>query len=409
VPRKRWFQGTFYYQQVFAWSQLWDPQTRTWKMQEVLDRYRHFFGRLDYLHLFDFGESRIYGRVGDYSHYDELGGLELMQRSLQAAQAQGVRVGLYIEGYLCDIRSQWGREGVPKYGMRRQDGRLMEYTPGSTEYMMCVASDGWRRHLADTYRRVAGELQPNGMYIDQFGFVDAWKTCWSREHGHPVPWPPIRGERDTLRAIRRAVPPQIATLTEETPNDVNSQYHDGALGYSVAFNDPNLAPHRVDLFRFLFPRFKVFQLVAYNPFVEGGWYKLKFPFFNGEGYWLHHQPQDYCGEAHRFLKRAFAILHDYEDCFCSEEVEPLVPTLAPTLYANRFRGDGRTVWTLFNAGYRTFRGPALQVPYRQGMRCREAFTGRELPVQVHGGTATLSVELGPRDVGGVVVEFPKGV
>lgn len=403
VPRKPWFQRVFYYQQVFAWSQLWDPQTRTWKMAEVLQRYHDFFGRLDYLHLFDFGESRVYGRVGDYTHYDELGGLELMQRSLRAAQEQGVKVGLYIEGYLCDIRGQWGREGVPKYGMRRQDGRLMEYTPGSTEYMMCVASDGWRRHLADTYHRVAGELHPNGMYIDQFGFVDAWKTCWSREHGHPVPWPPIRGERDTLRAIRRAVPPEIATLTEETPHDVNSQYQDGALGYSVAFNDPNLAPHRVDLFRFVFPSFKVFQLVAYNPFVEGGWHKLKFPFFNGEGYWLHHQPQDYCEGAHQFLKKAFAILHEYEDCFCSEDVEPLVPTLSPTLYANRFRSARRTVWTLFNAGYRTFRGPALQAPYRQGMRCVEAFTGQELPVQVQGGLATLSVELGPREVGCVVV------
>ena len=134
-----------------------------------------------------------------------------------------------------------------------------------------------------------------------------------------------------LRAIRNAVPAAIATITEETPNDLNSQYHDGALAYSVAFNDPYLSPHRVDLFRFLFPSFKVFQLVAYNPFVEGGWCKLKFPFFNGEGYWLHHMPQDYCEDAHQFLRKAFAILHDYKDCFCSDIVEPLIPTLSPTI------------------------------------------------------------------------------
>ena len=407
VPRKQWFQEAFYYQQTFAWSGLRNNQTGEWMMEEVIGKYRDYFGRLDYLHIFDFGESRIYGRVGDYSHYDELGGLEAMQQAIRQAQNAGVRVGLYIEGYLCDIRGEWGRENVPKYNMRHKDGSPFLWAPGSTEHMMCADAQGWREHLASTYKRVAGELQPDGMYIDQYGFLNPWKTCWSREHGHPVPWGPIRGEAGTLKAIRSSVPEGIATLTEETPNDVNAQYQDGALGYSVTSSDPELMPHRVDLFRFMFPDFKVFQLVSYNAFTEGGWDLLKWPFFNGEGLWTHGGTTGfYCEDARQFLRKAFAIQHEHRAAFCSDDVEPLVPTLVPAVYANRFTGGGETVWTLFNAGYQTFRGEALSVPHVAGARYSDAMTGEPLEVRIADGKAYIPAELGPRGVGCVVMRLP---
>ena len=267
--------------------------------------------------------------------------------------------------------------------------------------MMCRLR-GWRNHLAEVYARVAGEL-PQRMYTDQYGFTDLWKVCNSREHGHPVPWPPIRGERDTTQAIRSSLPPGIANLTEETPNDVNSQHQDGALGYSVTFSDASLMPHRVDLFRFMFPDFKVFQLVQYNAFTQGAWHLLKYPFFNGEATWLHANPEtDYCEDAHQFLKKAFAILNANEDAFCSEDVEPLVPTLKPTVFANRFTGLRETVWTLFNAEFRTIRGDVLQVPHVDGTRYEDAFSGQQIVPQVAGGTATLPITLGPRDVGAII-------
>ncbi|NSW57090.1 MAG: hypothetical protein HPY44_13845 [Armatimonadetes bacterium] len=407
VPRKQWFQEVFYYQQTFAWGSLRNNQTGEWKMKETIEKYRDYFGRLDYLHIFDFGASRVYGRVGDYSHYDELGGREAIREAIRQAQDAGVRVGLYIEGYLCDIRGEWGRENVPKYNMRRKDGSPFLWEPDSTEHMMCADAKGWRDHLASTYERVAGELQPDGMYIDQYGFLNPWKTCWSREHGHPVPWGPIRGEAATLKAIRSSVPEEIATLTEETPNDVNSQFQDGALGYSVTWSDPDLMPHRVDLFRFMFPDFKVFQLVSYNAFTEGGWDLLKWPFFNGEGLWTHGGTTGfYCEDAHQFLRGAFAIQHEHRAAFCADDVEPLVPTLVPTVYANRFTGGGETVWTLFNAGYRTFRGEALSVPHLEGARYSDAMTGELLDVRLADGKAYIPVQLGPHGVGCVVMREP---
>ncbi len=405
VARKRWFQDCYNYRQHLAWGDLRDRGTGQWRLADVVRADRDCFGRLDYLHIFDFGESRVHGRVGDYSHYDELGGRAAMAAAIVAAQADGVPVGVYIEGYLCDERAAWGRANVLANNLRTREGTSLLYPGTTTEHMMCPAADAWRTHLADTYRRVAGELRPSGMYIDQYGFTDTWKTCWSRTHGHPVPWPALPGEGDTTRAIRASVPPGIATLTEETPNDWNAQFQDGALGYSVALADPVLAPHRVDLFRFMFPDFKVFQLVSYNPFVEGGWELLKFPFFNGEGTWTcSGAPEGFDPAARAFLRRAFAILHEQRDAFASADVEPLVQTLAPTLYANRFRAGGKTVWTLYNAAFTTFRGDALRVPYAAGLRYAEAFSGGPIQPRVEGAWAVLPLTLGPRAVGCVVAE-----
>ena len=402
VPRKEWFRKVFYYQQMNLWRTPRDPQTGEFEMQPLIQQFRDYFGRLDYLHIFDFGQSPKYGRVGDYSHYDELGGLAKVRGAIAKAQELGIPVGLYIEGYLCDERGVWGSQNVDQYDIRMQHGKPLLWPGAPTEHMMCPAADGWREHLAETYHRVAGELQPNGMYIDQYGFVNTWKTCWSAAHGHPVPQPPIRGERDTTRAIRDAIPPSIATITEETPNDVNSQYQDSGLGYSVTSADPRYAPARVDLFRFAFPTFKVFQLVSYNPFTEGGWNLLKYPFLNGEGYWLHQSPGDYCEDAHNFLQHAFRILHEHADAFCAEDVEPLVPTLLPTVYANRFSTAKETVYTLFNADYRTVRGPLLRVPLSRGKTFSNAFGGDQLQPRVAGNQAEVALELEPWGVGCIV-------
>ncbi|OGV68571.1 MAG: hypothetical protein A3K19_08555 [Lentisphaerae bacterium RIFOXYB12_FULL_65_16] len=114
----------------------------------------------------------------------------------------------------------------------------------------------------------------------------------------------------------------------------------------------------------------------------------------------------YCDDAHQFLRRAFAILNENEDAFCSADVEPLVPTLIPTVYANRFTGKQHTVWTLFNAEYRTFKGPCLRVPHTEETRYIDAFTEKPVPAELKDGLATIACELAPRGVGAVIATRP---
>jgi len=406
VPRKNWFRDIYNYRQHYVRSDLYDFETKTYHIKEVAEKDREFFGFSDYLHIFDFGQSDTYGRVGDYSHYDEIGGVEKLAAAIEETKKAGTRIGVYIEGYLCDERGVWGREHVNECHIIRKDGSPLLWAGAPKEHMMCPANRTWQDYLASVYRRVAEELKPSGMYIDQHGFADEWKICWSRHHGHPVPWAPLRGERELGRKIREAVPPHIATLTEEVPTDVNSQGQDGALGYSVAFNNPYLAPHRVDLFRFAFPDFKVFQLVSYNDFLEGGWGLLKFPFFNAEGWWLGNAiPGGFEPAAQQFLRKALTILHNHKEAFRSDNPQPLLPTLNPFLYANAFPGKKETVWTLFNADYRTYRGAVLAVEHVKGATYRDEWNGVELRPLIKGSQAILSVTIGPREVGCIVQRF----
>jgi len=400
VPRKQWFLECFNYRQHLLREGLYDFPTKTYHMNEALQKDIDFFGRVDYFHLFDFGQSDTYGRVGDYSHYDEIGGAQALADAIRGVQNQDVRVGLYIEGYLVDERGVFGREHVNDWHIFQGNGQPLLWDVGSPEHMMCPSVAGWQEYLASTYQRVASELHPDGMYIDQHGFGNEWKICWGRDHGHFVPMPPIRGEQQMDRKIRAATPPTIATLTEETPTDVNSQYQDGALGYSVAFTDFRLAPHGIDLFRFCFPDFKVFQLVAYNNFVDGGWGLLKYPFFNGEGTWLGNGiPAGFDADAQAFLRTAFRLLHEHRAAFTSRDVEALVPTENPTICANRFTGPSETVWTLQNLGYSTHRGPVLRVRHVARAKYVDLWHNRPVQVKLEGDSDILSVEIGPREVG----------
>ena len=156
----------------------------------------------------------------------------------------------------------------------------------------------------------------------------------------------------------------------------------------------------MDLFRFVFPDFKIIQLVSYNRFVDGGWGMLKFPFFNGEGLYLQTPiASGYDPAARDFLRKYFRICHEHREAFRSDSPRPLVATLEPRVFANEFPGGRETVWTLLNSAYRTHRGPVLAVAHEAGATYRDLWHDRPLKPTIRGGRAILSVEIGPREVG----------
>jgi hypothetical protein len=391
---------------------LYDRETGVIDLERALREARTAFGGLEYLHLFDWGNcgpyGRIYGRVGDHSPYDYLeGGRDALRGAIAGVQDTGVRVGLYIEGYLLEERGLLGERARDWQLIRRDGGRV--YWPKSSEMFMCPWVEDWQDVQSQTYGEKVGELQVDGMYVDQFGFAGPDKDCWSREHGHPWPGYATVGERLMSQRIRSRVDAAregVVLYGEETPCDVNSQSMDGGFSYHMHWNrvwQPWAPLHSM---RFAIPSFKTFEILVCDkptaPWAEG----VKWVFFNGEGIWLEGPADEWFDARTRAaIRKCHALLREHRDAFTTDTPRPLIPTLAPGVFANAFPTRGKVVYTLYNARHRTFSGEVLSLDHRWWTTYRDAWNGQELRPEKRRGQRVLSVELGPRDVGCVVAEW----
>lgn len=439
-PRKPWFREVFNFRQRFLWSldplvgQAFQPvqdgpggpsdtgaegpsdnaKPREVQLQRAVDEARREFGGIDYLHLFDWGYvhgmGRIYGRTGDLDPYQSIpGGRDALRKAIAGVQAQGVRVGLYIEGYLLEEKGKLGQAHGRAWQLVARDGKGM-YWPDCTEMFICPGVAAWREVQASTYAAKVRELEVDGMYIDQFGFANAGKDCWSAEHGHPAPSHPAATERACTEIIRRAIDaarPGVAVYTEETPVDVTTQYQDGSFSYAMRHAQLARTPVPLNLARFALPDFKTIQIL-YCDKPTGSWATgVRWVFFGGEAIWLEGPAAEWFEpETREEIRRCYGILREHRDAFTSLEPEPLVPTEMGGVYANRFPAPGKTVYTLYNARRRTVRGPVLRIAHREGAAYFDAWAGRPAKVTRDGPDDLIHAELGPHGAGCVVVQGP---
>jgi len=412
-PRKPWFREVFNFRQRFLWwlDPLYDAQQGQFHLQRAVDEARREFGGIDYLHVFDWGNcgplGRIYGRTGDHSPYEYLGGREAFREAIAGVQAQGVPVGLYIEGYLLQERGKLGQQFGRKWQLVGPDGKG-RYWPDSTEMFVCPAVSPWREVQASTYATKVEELDVDGMYLDQFGFAGSGKDCWASDHGHEVPSYAVQSERDTTRMVRgriESVKQGVALYTEETPVDVTSQYQDGSFTY--AMNTSQRTPTRVPLnvVRFAIPSFKTIEIL-YCDKPTGSWATgVGWVFFNGEAIWLEGPATEWFEpETRACIRRCYRILHKHRDAFTALEPVPLVPTELGGVFANAFPAQGKTVYTLYNARHRTVRGPVLRLQHAEGAAYYDEWHERPAEVRLDGADAVVSLELGPHGVGCLAVE-----
>jgi len=412
APRKAWFREVFNFRQRFLhWlDPLYDPATGVIDLPRAIHEAREHFGGVEYLHLFDWGNcgphGRIYGRVGDYSPYDFLQGRrDNLHGAIAGVRDSGVPVGLYIEGYLLDERGKLGRAHGANWQLMRADGAGARW-PNSAEIYVCPGVEAWRAVQAETYAAKVRELDVDGMYIDQFGFTGTYKDCHSPDHGHAVPSYPVLTELATTKAIRRAVDaakPGVAIYTEESPCDVTSQYQDGAFTYEMNQCHARGARIPINLFRFAVPDFKTFEILICDKPTASWATGVRWTFFNGEGLWLEGTAQEwFAPETLAEIRKCHAILREHRDAFTSLEPLPLVATPASNVWANYFPAAGKEVWTLYNARHRTFRGPLLRAPHRDGWVWRDAWHGRPATVDRRGPEDVVETELGPMGVGCLV-------
>jgi hypothetical protein len=206
--------------------------------------------------------------------------------------------------------------------------------------------------------------------------------------------------------VRQALPPECVVYTENFPPDIHTVLQDGSFDYAINYFQTTAhrwMPVPVRLGRFVFPDFKVLQIIVCDLPVGTNEEAVRQVFFNGDGFWLQGEPDFWWQpEALSVLRKCIAILREHADAFASDRCEPLVPTLVGGVFANKFEGKGKTVWTLYNANWRSVSDETLAVPHVSGARYIDAWNGVKLKPRIVGKTAYLRLTLEPHGVGCVV-------
>lgn len=115
-------------------------------------------------------------------------GTEPFKAALAAARRQDVHAILYMNQRLWGMTTRsWTDEGAAEWAVRGKDGRVTSETYNTFMKApcapMCIAAQFWRDKYAGLAREVLGELQPDGIYMDQAGVL---ATCFDPRHGHIV-------------------------------------------------------------------------------------------------------------------------------------------------------------------------------------------------------------------------------
>ena len=135
---------------------------------------------------------------------------------------------------------------------------------------------------------------------------------------------------------------------------------------------------------------------------------LQFAFFNGVGYesweniwgiWNRITPRD--AEA---LRRVARIERAMAPLLISPEWEPHTPTLRYGVFASKFPGQDRTLWTLVNRNQYDIEGRQLDLPYREGEHFYDLCHGEELKPEIEGDRAVFSFELEAQGFGAVLAQ-----
>lgn len=344
---------------------LFNPLSLRYTPERLIAESDKAFGGIHLIDVSGWAYSRATGRVGDYLSND-LGGLSQLRRMVESSHADGIKVGLYFEGYLIDRRSQLAKRALPDWQSVDKAGKPRWWS-GEMEFFACPGVEAWRRELADRIARVAHETGADAVYVDQFGLLGPGKACWAPNHGHPVPSNPILEERAMLRTIREALDqqaPGTAIYIEYTPVDGLMDLVDAAFDYGLWDVSAGRHPASLPLYRYVFPELASFEMVGHGirpiPVEVDDLHRCV---FHGLGIRLKGRADSwYTRQFRELARRAYPIFRDYAEVFRSRQCEPLIPTLHEGLYANRFAGRDRTIITLYNAGCASVAGELIRVP-----------------------------------------------
>lgn len=416
TPRKQWFLDIYNFRQVFLHPIFGDegafvPATKKIDLVKKISEDQKAFGGVDYVHIFDWGQTPRYGRAGDYDPWEYLGGTESLRRQIALLREQDIKVGLYFEGYLVDKKSRIGKaKGLAWQALNSKGESYRRF--GNTYYYMCPSATGWENYMSKTIEKSLARTGADGAYLDEYGF--GWQYgCYNPEHGHSTAITKIQGglevpgETKLMKQVKDALPENKVTYTEEMPTDVSTQYQDGSFTYAVSMarQKDRHNPACINLPRFALPHFKLFEILHVDAPFGNDTDGIKSVFFNGEGLWLEgplNNPKWFPQAVRALIRKTHTILIANKDAFCSDSPVPGVTTLAAGIYANYFPAPDKNVWTLYNVRDRPYTGAILRAPHKVGTVYYDAWNKKYIYPRVEDGFDILELTIASKDAGCVV-------
>ena len=81
----------------------------------------------------------------------------------------------------------------------------------------------------------------------------------------------------------------------------------------------------------------------------------------------------------------------------------MVDTLSPAICANCFPAADRTIYTIYNRAYSTYRGKAFRVEHTEGAKYFDVWNDKPLEVEIKDGYAEISLAIDAQEMGCVLI------
>ena len=311
------------------------------------------------------GKKMWNNQPGDYDGYNErFGGLPAFRKAVHTYRDLGSLVTLYTDPFRMDDASKIGRKHGKEWGVVLSDGK---HSKAYEVWNPCHDCPEVRKWVAEAMKRVMKETDADGIRLDEYGHK-GW-ACFSDLHKHTYEergcseWQRATSEATKMvrKAMDEAKPGSVLT-TEHPGYDYMMQYLEGCITYDVTVQATPLRPMECNLQRFYFPECKAFELDHRRADL-----KHRKRLWNGVASFGRYYPAN-----------MYHILSENNDTFETRDCEPLIPTSAKLVYANRFRGGGKTMYMLYNATGHAFEGPALKMSVAAGQHVFDMLNCREV-------------------------------
>ncbi len=410
----------------------YDKEKKEHQFERILREQAELYGAMpDILHLWGWTWSEEYKHMlwGNFGgeDYDIEGGLQAFREALEKAHENtGAEISLYLHPTL--LSEAYPELEQYKHLLVKNEqgnylglGNTMKDTfkddPANVNHVdsfrMCHANKEWRRRVLDMYPRVHKETGVNILYVDEFSLrVD--NRCYAEGHGHTVPSNLLKTDRDFISELREMMPEDCVLYGEYYAADVNARYIDCNISYYIvdAVNDmiaqglrsgdgdDTYCRYLTDAYRFAFP--KIVQLILPMAMRYLSWQPLQASFCNAEAvydsFWDAEESR-----GGQFMAKSCLTKKKYADCFACDEPQMWIDAPAEALCINRFPGETRTAYTLFNRGHHTYFGDVLVVPHQQGATYYDAWNERDAEVEIIDGYAHIKGRIGAHNVGCIVI------